>query len=201
MALKLIIGLGNPGTRYAKTRHNVGFMVVDQLAQRWNLDYRSGRGPYVYAKDGTRDAILAKPTTYMNNSGEAARHLMDYYGCELMDTMIIFDELDIPFNQLRLRKSGGGGTHRGIRSVLQHLGSEDFPRLRIGIGGNQGPKPAEVYVLENFEAAETKLLPQMIERAADAVEDWLKNGLDHAMNQFNQTNQTDDDVVAIKEDR
>lgn len=200
MALKLIIGLGNPGTRYAKTRHNVGFMVVDHLAQRWQQDFRSGRGPYVYAKDGVHNAILAKPSTYMNNSGEAVRHLMDYYDCELADTMVIFDELDIPFNQLRIRKTGGAGTHRGIRSVLQHLGSEDFPRLRIGIGGSQGSKPAEVYVLENFDAAETKLLPQMIERAADAVEDWLKNGLDHAMNQFNQTNQTEDDV-AIKEDR
>jgi len=198
MALKLIVGLGNPGTRYAKTRHNVGFMVADQLAQRWHSDYRSGRGPYVYARDGSRNAILGKPSTYMNNSGEAVRHLMDYYGVAMTDTMVIFDELDIPFNQLRVRKAGGAGTHRGIRSVIQHLGSEDFPRLRIGIGGNQGPKPAEVYVLEAFDTAETKLLPEVIERAADAVEDWLDYGIDHTMNRFNQTNQTDD--VAIKED-
>ncbi|MCF7802237.1 MAG: aminoacyl-tRNA hydrolase [Candidatus Marinimicrobia bacterium] len=197
--MKLIVGLGNPGSRYANTRHNVGFMVVDLLASRWHQDYRSGRGAYVYAKDNGREAMLAKPTTYMNNSGEAVRHLMDYYQIELEDTMVIFDDLDIPFGQLRVRKTGGAGTHRGVRSVIQHLGSEDFPRIRIGIGGNQGTKSAEVYVLENFEKGEAELLPQVIERAADAVENWMVHGIDQTMNQFNQTNQIDD--VAIKEDR
>lgn len=199
MALKLIVGLGNPGSRYATTRHNVGFMAIDLLASRWHQDYRSGRGAYVYAKDNGREAMLAKPTTYMNNSGEAVRHLMDYYQIELEDTMVIFDDLDIPFGQLRARKTGGAGTHRGVRSVIQHLNSEDFPRIRIGIGGNQGTKPAEVYVLENFEKGEAEMLPQVIERAADAVENWMVHGIDQTMNQFNQTNQTDD--VAIKEDR
>lgn len=199
MALKLIVGLGNPGSRYAKTRHNVGFMTVDMLSGRWHQDYRSGRGAYVYAKDNGREAMLAKPTTFMNNSGEAVRHLMDYYDVDLADTLVIFDDLDIPYNQLRVRKTGGAGTHRGVRSVIQHLGSEDFPRIRIGIGGNQGPRPAEVFVLENFEEAETTLLPQVIERAADAAENWLVHGIDHTMNRFNQTSQTED--VAIKEDR
>ncbi|MCF7797802.1 MAG: aminoacyl-tRNA hydrolase [Lentisphaeria bacterium] len=199
MALKLVVGLGNPGSRYAETRHNVGFMVVDLLSSRWHQDYRSGRGAYVYAKDNGREAMLAKPSTYMNNSGEAVRHLMDYYQVEPIDTLVIFDDLDIPFNQLRVRKTGGAGTHRGVRSVIRHLGTEEFPRIRIGIGGNQGEKPAEVFVLEKFDKGEVEILPQVIERAADAVESWMVHGIDQTMNQFNQSNQTDD--LAIREDR
>ncbi len=199
MALKLIIGLGNPGRRYAQTRHNVGFMVIDHLARRWDQDFRSGRGPYVYIKDGRRQALLAKPTTFMNNSGEAVRHLSDYYDVALSEIMVVVDELDIPFGQLRVRKSGGAGTHRGLQSVLQHVGDADFPRLRIGIGGKQGRQPAEIYVLENFEADETRLLPEVIENAADAVEDWLTNDIEHTMNRFNQTNLKND--VETKEER
>jgi len=182
-----LVGLGNPGSRYAQTRHNAGFLVVDELARRWQVDYRPGKGSYVYARAAERDALLVKPTTYMNNSGLAVRHLVDYYKVELDRLMLIYDDLDLPFPALRLRKLGGAGTHRGMQSVLQHLGVETFPRLRVAIGGRQGNLPSEVYVLKSYSREEQQVLGEQVDRAADAVEYWLRNGIDQAMNRFNAT--------------
>lgn len=180
-----VIGLGNPGSRYTDTRHNAGFMVVDELASRWAVDYRPGKGSYVYAKSMSNDTLLVKPTTFMNHSGQAVRHVLDYYGVELPDLMLVFDDLDLDFPALRVRKQGGAGTHRGMQSVLQHLGSETFPRTRLGIGGEQGQRPAEAFVLEKYSKQERELLPDQINRAADAVENWLREGVEQTMNRFN----------------
>lgn len=182
---KAIIGLGNPGARYAKTRHNAGFMVVDELAQRWQVIFRPGKGNYVFAKSPSRDAILMKPATYMNNSGQAVRHLMDYFKINTQDCMIVFDDLDIPFPEVRLRKQGGAGTHRGMQSVIQHLSTNDFPRTRMGIGGDQGRRLAEDFVLENYSKNDLDILPEQLDKAADALEYWLTADIDNTMNRFN----------------
>ena len=183
--LRAIIGLGNPGSRYVKTRHNAGFMVIDELAQRWQVSFKPGKGNYVFAKSATRDAILMKPTTYMNNSGQAVRHLTDYFKIEVEDCMIVFDDLNILFPELRLRKQGGAGTHRGMQSVIQHLNETNFPRTRMGIGGDQGRRLSEDFVLENYSKDDLNVLPEQLGKAADALEYWLKDDIDNTMNRFN----------------
>ncbi len=183
--LHAIIGLGNPGTRYAATRHNVGFMVVDLLARRWNLSFKPGKGSYVLARNRDPEVLLIKPTTFMNESGQAVRHVRDYFKMELSDLMLVYDDLDIPFPALRLRKQGGPGTHRGMQSVIRHLGDQEFPRLRLGIGGDQGRQAAEIYVLKNFKRSEKSDLPFLLDRAGDAAAAWLQDGIETAMNRFN----------------
>ncbi len=183
--LRAIIGLGNPGDRYAKTRHNAGFMVIDELARRWQITFRPGKGNYVFAKSISRDAILMKPTTYMNHSGEAVRHLNDYFKIETKDSMLVFDDLDISFPEIRLRKQGGAGTHRGVQSVIRYLDTPNFSRTRIGIGGSQGRRLAEDFVLENYSKVELDILPEQLDKAADALEYWLKEDIDNTMNRFN----------------
>jgi len=180
-----IIGLGNPGSRYAKTRHNAGFIVIDELARRWQADFKPGKGSYIFAKCSAQDAILMKPTTYMNNSGQAVRHLLDYFKIDHSNGMIVVDDLDIDFPEIRLRKQGGAGTHNGMKSVIQHLGSHDFPRLRMGIGGEQGRRLSEDFVLENYSKNDLDLLPEQVGKAADAIEYWLAEGMDQAMNRYN----------------
>jgi PTH1 family peptidyl-tRNA hydrolase len=160
-------------------------MVIDELAQRWQVSFKPGKGNYVFAKSATRDAILMKPTTYMNNSGQAVRHLTDYFKIEVEDCMIVFDDLDILFPELRLRKQGGAGTHRGMQSVIQHLNETNFPRTRMGIGGDQGRRLSEDFVLENYSKDDLNVLPEQLGKAADALEYWLKDDIDNTMNRFN----------------
>jgi len=182
---RAIIGLGNPGERYARTRHNAGFMVIDELARRWQTNFRPGKGSYVYANVNSQDAILMKPATYMNHSGQAVRHLSDYFKIDAEDCMIVFDDLDIPFPEVRLRKQGGAGTHRGMQSVIQHMNTLAFPRTRMGIGGTQGNRPAEDFVLDNYSKDDLEVLPEQLGKAADAIEYWLKHDMDNTMNRFN----------------
>ncbi|MCF7823378.1 MAG: aminoacyl-tRNA hydrolase [Candidatus Marinimicrobia bacterium] len=193
--LRAIIGLGNPGDRYAKTRHNAGFMVIDELARRWQVNFRPGKGSYVYARSSSRDAILMKPTTYMNNSGQAVRHLKDYFKISENDMMVVFDDLDIPFPEIRLRKQGGAGTHKGMQSVISHMDEQSFPRTRMGIGGAQGQRLSEDFVLENYSKSDLNILPEQVEKAVEAIEYWLTEDIDNAMNRFNINplkNQTED---------
>ncbi|NQV15234.1 aminoacyl-tRNA hydrolase [bacterium] len=182
---RAVIGLGNPGERYAKTRHNAGFMVIDELARRWQVTFRSGKGSYIFARSTNWDAILMKPTTYMNHSGQAVRHLADYFKIKTEDLMIVFDDLDFHFPEIRLRKQGGAGTHRGMQSVIKHLSLLTFPRTRMGIGGAQGQRLAEDFVLENYSQADLDILSKQLGKAADAIEYWLKEDIDSAMNRFN----------------
>lgn len=197
--LRAIIGLGNPGERYTRTRHNAGFMVIDELAQRWQVTFRPGKGNYVFAKSTRQDAILMKPTTYMNESGQAVRHLVDYFKISSEDCMLVFDDLDILFPELRLRKQGGAGTHRGVQSVIQYLNDTNFPRLRLGIGGDQGRKLAEDFVLESYSKDDLNVLPEQLAKAADALEYWLRNDIDNTMNRFN-VNPQNVQVEDIKEE-
>ncbi|MBI5666704.1 MAG: aminoacyl-tRNA hydrolase [Chloroflexi bacterium] len=183
----LIIGLGNPGKGYADTRHNVGFRVVDELARRYGLTFGRKERKAVVASGvilGKR-AILAKPQTYMNLSGEAVRALVDFYKVELSRLLVISDDLDIPLGTLRLRKSGSAGGQGGLKNIIQHLGTQDFNRLRFGIGRPPGRMQPKDYVLQAFKGDDVILAAQMVDRAASAVEVWLTEGIEIAMTRYN----------------
>ena len=183
----LIVGLGNPGAKYESTRHNVGFAVIDELAQRYSFGAgRSDKRALVWdGSIGSRRVKLAKPLTYMNRSGESVRQLTDYFDIALENLLVIHDDLDTPFGSLRLRWNGGHGGQNGLRSIVRHLGSTDFARLRFGIGRPPGRMDPVHYVLQRFRGDQAIRADEMAARAADAIEVWLSDGLDRAMTLFN----------------
>ncbi|WP_319430625.1 aminoacyl-tRNA hydrolase [Mycobacterium sp. RTGN5] len=182
----LVVGLGNPGPQYAKTRHNVGFMVADLLAGRMGAQFkvhkRSG-AEIVTGRLGHRPVVLAKPRTYMNESGRQVGPLAKFYSVMPADIIVIHDELDIDFGRIRLKLGGGEGGHNGLRSIATSLGTKNFQRVRIGIGRPPGRKDPAAYVLEAFAAAERTEVPAICEQAADATELLIEVGLETAQNQ------------------
>jgi PTH1 family peptidyl-tRNA hydrolase len=184
---RLIVGLGNPGKEYHETRHNVGFRVLDELARRYGLAFGKleRKAHAVTGTIGGEKVILCKPQTYMNLSGEAVRAAVDFYKVDLIRVFIVSDDLDLPLGTLRLRKIGSAGGQNGLKSVIQHLGSSEFSRLRFGIGRPPGKMAAKDYVLGVFKGDEAILVAQMVERAANAVESWMVEGMDAAMNKYN----------------
>jgi PTH1 family peptidyl-tRNA hydrolase len=184
----LILGLGNPGVAYAATRHNVGFRVVEELARRWGARVdRLDCGALVggCSLDGD-ETLLAKPQTFMNRSGYAARCLLERHALEPGAMLVVYDEVNLPLGRLRLRKAGSPAGHRGMESVIENLRTAEVPRLRLGIGGAE-PPPAELagFVLGPFAAEELETAEGMIRRAADACDAWRRKGADFAMNRFN----------------
>ncbi|MCX7973056.1 MAG: aminoacyl-tRNA hydrolase [Candidatus Aminicenantes bacterium] len=185
----LVVGLGNPGQDYAESRHNVGFMVVNQLWKRWRFPrwqrkYRSKVSLGLYKKE---EVFLALPQTYMNRSGEAVILLMTQLKLPLTNLLVIYDDLDLPLGKIRIRKTGGPGTHRGMQSVVTALGGNAFPRIRIGIGPLPEKAEAAAYVLEPFSEAEKVRLIPSLEAACEAVEMILDGAIDQAMNKYNRT--------------
>ena len=182
----LVVGLGNPGPKYAKTRHNVGFMVADLLAARmgavFKVHKKSG-AEIVTGRIAHKPVLLAKPRTYMNESGRQVGPLAKFYSVSPADVIVIHDELDIDFGQIRLKLGGGEGGHNGLRSVANALGTKDFQRVRIGIGRPPGRKDPAAFVLENFSAAQRPEVPTLCEMAADATELLIESGLEPAQNQ------------------
>jgi PTH1 family peptidyl-tRNA hydrolase len=182
---QLVVGLGNPGPNYAQTRHNLGFMVADRLAGRLGSNFkvhkRSG-AEIATGRLGGRSVVLAKPRCYMNESGRQVGPLAKFYSVAAADVVIIHDELDIDFGQIRLKLGGGEGGHNGLRSVANALGTKDFQRVRIGIGRPPGRKDPATFVLENFSTAERPEVPTMCEQAADATELLIELGLEPAQN-------------------
>lgn len=183
----LIVGLGNPGREYRDTRHNIGFMLLDRLAVK--LDARFSRlqsqalvAPCVYAG---RRIILAKPQTFMNLSGRAVKGLVRFYKLPLEALLVAYDDLDLPPGTLRLRPDGRSAGHRGMESIIEHLGTDSFPRLRLGIGRPPGRMEAREYVLQNFTDEEMRLVSETLNRAVEAVLTWVTDGLEAAMNRFN----------------
>ncbi|GMV32315.1 MAG: aminoacyl-tRNA hydrolase [Chloroflexi bacterium] len=183
----LLIGLGNPGREYKDTRHNIGFMLVDHLAERIGA-----RGLKVQSKaivtSGLYEEtkiILAKPQTYMNLSGQSVQGLLHFYKIPLENLIVAHDDLDIPFGAIRIRPTGGPGGQRGMANTIELLGTKDFPRLRLGIGRPPGRMDPKDYVLQNFSKDEAKILPEILSRAADAAIEFVMNGLNSAMNKFN----------------
>ena len=181
---RLILGLGNPGDRYRNTRHNVGFEVVGELARRRSIRLSKLDCNTLLAEGD--DVTLGMPQTYMNRSGYAARCLVERKGFEPGNILVVFDEVNLPLATLRLRTQGSPGGHRGMESVIRSLNTDRVPRLRLGIGPEEGTTEDLVeFVLEPFEAAEREPVKEMIERAADACESWLELGPERTMNRFN----------------
>src|SRR5438876_4617005 len=182
----MIVGLGNPGHRYAATRHNVGFMTVDELVRRHGATETAERmGAWVArTRIEGQDVLLVKPQTFMNESGQAVGRLWRWYRLRLEDLLVIGDDIDLPFGRLRLRPRGSAGGHRGLHSIFTHLGSQDVARLKIGIGRPDSPE-ARDYVLSSFRPEERAELPAVLARAADAVELMLRDGVVAAMNVVN----------------
>jgi peptidyl-tRNA hydrolase, PTH1 family len=180
--IRLVIGLGNPGKEYARTRHNAGFMVLDLLAERWGAGWKNWQGrALVAAKPGSDPSVLlVKPQTYMNNSGLPARELAAYHRIPAEDILAVIDDFCLPLGTLRLRRSGSGGGHNGLDSLIEHLNTSAFPRLRLGIG----PVPPRIdpadFVLSLFPSAEETTVRKMTEEAAEVVENIIATGFDAA---------------------
>jgi peptidyl-tRNA hydrolase, PTH1 family len=184
----LIVGLGNPGEKYDRTRHNIGFACVDALARRHGLDFRVKRANSLVAEGsiGAQRVALAKPQTYMNESGRAVSALRSWYKVEpARELLLIYDDLDLPFAKLRLRERGSPGTHNGMRSIVAQLGGNEFPRLRVGIDQPPGKMDAAAYVLSRFSKDEESQVPDLCDRVGDAVELILREGFIAAMNRYN----------------
>lgn len=181
----LIVGLGNPGPQYEKTRHNVGFMVADALAGRIGgafSSHKKSNSDVVQARLGSRSVIIAKPRTFMNLSGQPVAALARFFSIEPANIVVVHDELDIDFGALRLKLGGGEGGHNGLRSISQHLSTKDYLRVRVGVGRPPGRMDPASFVLKPFSAAERKDLGVVVEEAADAAELLLSAGLEAAQN-------------------
>src|ERR1035438_2513792 len=184
--LHLIVGLGNPGADYAKTRHNAGFLLVEKLAVKWKSGWtkeRKFQARVARAESGR--VLLAEPQTFMNLSGESVGALVKFYQMPLEKILVVVDDADLPLGEIRLRPAGGSGGHHGLESVAEHLGAKEYARLRIGIGRKNEARQITGHVLGKFSAAENALLEKVLDRAAGQLECWLDHGLQKAMSQFN----------------
>jgi peptidyl-tRNA hydrolase, PTH1 family len=187
LAPYLITGLGNPGREYRETRHNIGFMLVDQLAQRLGVSFSRLESKALVTKGEYqgRRLVLAKPQTFMNLSGSAVGSLMRFYKVPLSNLLVAYDDVDLPLGTIRLRAEGGSAGQKGMASIIERLGTQDFPRLRLGIGRPPGRMDAAAYVLQPFKKDDADLLPVVLERAVEAVLVFVTSGLESAMNQYN----------------
>ena len=186
----LIVGLGNPGTRYQAARHNIGFMVLEKLAAQLELDLRQKSFNALWGKSKIdhKNVILAMPQTYMNLSGNAVRQLQAFFKTEISNLMVIHDDLDLSFGSVRLKTGGGNAGHKGLASIEENLGSSGFMRIRLGIGKPVDKSRIESYVLEPFKADELPLLKDIIEKAAGAVCEIILNGLQQAISKYQTKN-------------
>ena len=185
--MKILVGLGNPGNEYSDTRHNVGFMAIDELARRWGIHTWKKKSQALVAEyRGEEPVVLIKPQTYMNLSGVAVGELARWYKVAAEDIIVIFDDMDLPIGRLRLRTKGGSGGHRGIESLLTHLGKDGFSRIRIGIDRPPTNWQVADYVLSRFTTEEQPLLTESLSRAAEAGECIVKQGMMKAMNLYNK---------------
>lgn len=182
--MKLIVGLGNPGAEYRGTRHNLGFEVIDELARRWNVRLKSWKSVADVAAVSDRGVVLARPKTYMNASGHAVGRIVSYHHVEPSDMLVIVDEINLPLARVRARRAGSAGGHNGLKSVIEHVGSE-FPRLRIGVGRGDPTWDLADHVLSRFGEEERDDVRRAIARAADAVEVFVNEGIEQTMNRFN----------------
>lgn len=186
--MKLIIGLGNPGRSYIDSRHNAGFACVEYVFKKWNMDVWErrrkvviGRGVYL-----GEEIVVCKPRTYMNNSGIAIDYLLQRFGCSACDIVIIYDDMNLPFGTIRLRRTGGSGGQNGVSSVIEALGSETFDRIKVGIGSHPLQQDAVDYVLSQFtESEKHRLVQTIIPKVGDALESLITDGMEPSMNRFN----------------
>ncbi|HUL29844.1 MAG TPA: aminoacyl-tRNA hydrolase [Thermodesulfobacteriota bacterium] len=184
--MKIIIGLGNPGTQYRMARHNIGFRVVDRLGQMDAISIRTKRFNSLYGTGwiDSQQIVLSKPLTFMNRSGEAVKKVTDFFSLKMEDLIVVHDDLDLPLGRLRFKRRGGDGGHQGIRSIIERMGGNSFLRLKVGVGRPpQGTDPAD-YVLDVFDKNEELLLDQILFQAAESLKVLLLEGIDGAMNRF-----------------
>ena len=184
----LIAGLGNPGREFRDTRHNIGFLLVDKIAATLELDFSRTQAKALIT-DGiyqNNKIILVKPQTYMNRSGHAIHSLLSFYKVDLENMLVAYDDVDLPFGAIRLRPSGGSAGHKGVQSIIEQLGSDQFPRLRLGVGRPPGFKQAANYVLKPFNKEEDEFLDPFLEQASEAALAVTTNGLDYAMTNYNR---------------
>ncbi len=183
----LIVGLGNPGRDYRDNRHNIGFMLLDRLAVRLNLSFSrfQFKALVTSGEYGGNKFILAKPQTYMNLSDQAVVSILKYYKLPLSNFIVANDDLDLPLGTIRIRPSGGSAGQKGVHSIIENLGTQDFPRLRLGIGRPPGQMQAADYVLQSFGKSEMPVVSEMLQRAVDAVLLFSESGLDAAMTKYN----------------
>ena len=185
--MKLIVGLGNIGEKYVFTRHNVGFMLADSIAINANINFRENSRLKCFMtnlRNGYEDFLIIKPTTFMNLSGEAVRAVMDYYKIPIEDILIVYDDLSLELGKMRFRSNGSDGGHNGIKSIIQHLGTKNIARLKIGIGP-QPSIPSEVFVLQNFSKEELEKLKETLSTAKEGISCYFKEGIAVAQNKFN----------------
>lgn len=184
----LIVGLGNPGAEYVHTRHNAGFDTMELLEKHYQvtLGRKMLQGILAEITEGDRKIVLCEPRTYMNASGECVEKLLRWYHCEPDHLMVIYDDIDLPPGKVRIRKSGGPGTHNGMRSIIGILGREDFPRIRIGTGDRPEGWDLAAWVLGHYDPESRKKMEEAFQKAADAALDWVQNGIDHAMQTGNR---------------
>ena len=191
--MKVIVGLGNPGSRYERTRHNLGFWVIDRLAERWAvpLTRHKFNGKYGEGMAHGEKVVLVKPQTFMNRSGETVGPLVNYFQLDLENLLVVYDDMALASGMIRVRGQGSAGGHNGVANIIHHLGRTDFPRLRIGIGQPPPHLDSADYVLQGIGGPELIILEEAALSGADAVELWIKDGLNSVMNHFNrkQTNE------------
>ena len=185
----LIVGLGNPGGEYADTRHNAGFRAAETLAERWRVGWsleKKFQARVAKVDLGERRVVLCEPQTYMNQSGEAVRAVLGFYRVPVARLLVLVDDADLPFGEIRLRGRGSSGGHHGLDSVAEHVGTTDYARLKIGIGQRRdGPRQITGFVLSPFAGEEKKTLGKILARVADQAECWMAEGVERAMNKFN----------------
>jgi PTH1 family peptidyl-tRNA hydrolase len=189
--MKIILGLGNPGRRYEDTRHNIGFMVIDAFAEklrvRFPVDPEDEPGAWVTeSRLGSERLLLVKPATFMNRSGLAGRRLMEKFQAPEENIIVVYDDADLPFGTIRIRPHGGAGGHRGVESIRTELGNDSFPRVRLGVlGEERGETELADYVLSRFDRSERERLPDIVTRTVGALETWVTEGTSAAMNRYN----------------
>ena len=186
---RIVIGLGNPGQEYKDTPHNLGFRVVDVLAAQWRRVFKPGPGPFWWTSPSAKhQTVLVKPTTFMNRSGEAITQILERFPLPLDYLLVVCDDLQLPLGRIRLRCRGGDGGHKGLESIIFHLSSEEFARLRIGIGGGESPERWAEHVLSPISAENKSQLETSIHTTTEVVECWIRQGIDSAMNSYNAGN-------------
>lgn len=185
--MTVIVGLGNPGSKYAGTRHNVGFELIDRLAASQSVTLGPGKGPFHVGTGHFKGEklILVKPTTYMNLSGDAVQQVLNWYKVKPENCLVCYDDLALELGTIRLRPGGSAGGHNGVKDIILKLGTDEFPRLRIGIGNSFAEGRQVDYVLSKFDRNERKIIDEVLDMAVDAVHSFLRAGINQAMNDFN----------------
>ena len=182
----VIVGLGNPGNKYHNTKHNIGFWIIDKLASDYSLDFKLGKGNYMYSKYD--NITFLKPLTYMNDSGIAVKEYLDYFNIEINQLLVIYDDIDLTIGQFRFKSQGSSAGQKGLDSIIYHLKTDQFSRLKIGIGNKNNQQPLKSYVLSPFNENDTLLIEQTINNCCEAIKFFFNHDIHETMNKYNQKN-------------